>query len=89
MAFAGTNFVIASARNVNRLSFFAPFADAAVTIDHSGTTTNVTVPVGTSVSVESELVSAPATRVCNIQREPGASGTAPGSIPAGTATGSV
>lgn len=57
MAFAGTEFVVSSDRNANRVSVYAPFADAAVVIEHSGTTTNVTVPVGTSVSVAADVTS--------------------------------
>lgn len=58
LAFAGTDFVIASTRNTNRLSLYAPFADASVTIEHSGTVTVVPVPAGTSVSTDADVTAA-------------------------------
>jgi len=55
IAFAGTSFVVASQRNNNRLSFHAPFGAATVVVQHSGTTTNVAVPAGTSVSTAAQI----------------------------------
>ncbi len=55
IAFAGTDFVIPTNRGTNRVSVYAPFAAAAVVVEHSGTTTNIAVPAGTSVSVETDV----------------------------------
>ena len=55
IAFAGTDFVVASSRNVNRLSIHAPFAAATATIEHSGTTTVVPIPAGTSVATDTDI----------------------------------
>ncbi len=55
ISWAATEFVVPSERDRQRLSFFAPFADAEVTVYDSDETTPlavVTVPVGTAVWVE-------------------------------------
>ncbi|MEL6890844.1 MAG: DUF2341 domain-containing protein [Actinomycetota bacterium] len=55
VAFAGTTFVIPTQRNTNRVSVYAPFADATVSVAHSGSTTSLSVPAGTSVSSAVDL----------------------------------
>ncbi len=57
IAFAGTDFVIPTTRSVNRLWFYAPFGAADVSVEHSGTTTPVTVPVGTSITITTDITS--------------------------------